>query len=373
MKLYLDCIVFNLQKAGGISVYWYELLKRLFLNHQDITLVDCDRSKNIFSNKLDNLNSQSINNKFIKISRYLPVLVDDSADIFHSSYYRYAKNKNSANIITVYDFIYEKFRKGISKSVHIWQKKNAIRKADGIVCISQSTMDDLFYYYPEVKKEKARVIHLGISDEFKPLTEANITNLETGANLADNKLIYAEFKPFIEKKFVLFLGGRGKHKNFNLVVDALSELKDYVLVVAGGPKMEQNEFELLARLKNRYFVLGTIDNKKLNFLYNSAYCLAYPSSYEGFGIPVIEAMFANCPVITTNKSSLSEVAGNAGLTMERIDKEDFIYQISRLEDTAFRKKTIELGRQHSMSFSWNKCYNETCEFYKYIWENKNRP
>ena len=127
MKIVYDNIIYALQKAGGISVYWSELSKR-------ITQYDVDfygyESDNIFYNK-QNIKQKKESSLPIKLVRYLSFQKRlPKGTIFHSSYYRIAKQKDVANIVTVYDFTYEKYCSGLARYVHSWQKKRAINKSD---------------------------------------------------------------------------------------------------------------------------------------------------------------------------------------------------------------------------------------------------
>ena len=119
-------------------------------------------------------------------------------------------------------------------------------------------------------------------------------------------------------------------------------------------------------LQKDYFHYQGISAEDLNILYNNAFCLLYPSSYEGFGIPVLEAMRAGCPVVSTNLSSIPEVAGDAGLLVNNIKVEEFVKEIEKLEDNEFRDKIIAKGLEQSKKFSWDRCFEETFEFYKEV-------
>jgi mannosyltransferase len=105
-------------------------------------------------------------------------------------------------------------------------------------------------------------------------------------------------------------------------------------------------------------------------LYNHAFCLLYPSSYEGFGIPLVEAMKCGCPVVTTNTSSIPEVLGGAGLMVDHIDEHAFVQKIKSLENTAFRGENIEKGYRQARRFSWDTCCQETLAFYGQTYKKK---
>ena len=170
LKIIYDNIIFSLQKAGGISVYWYELIKRL-QNKNNVLFFE-KNNENIFSKNL-NIKTHIESRLPIKILRYLPFLKNlPEKYIFHSSYYRVSLQKNVLNIVTVYDFTYEFFRRGVAKTIHSLQKGFAINNADGIICISENTKKDLLKFYPNVDEEKVKVIYNGVVDEFKRLKKS---------------------------------------------------------------------------------------------------------------------------------------------------------------------------------------------------------
>lgn len=357
MQIFYDNIIFSLQKAGGISVYWYELLKR---STNEFVFCFETKNENIFGQKL-NIFSKKERNLSIKILRYLPFTKKlPSQSIFHSSYYRTIFQKDVAKIITIYDFTYEIYCGGLQRFIHSFQKKIAIQNADGIICISNSTKNDLFKFLPNTPNDKVRTIHISASEEFYPLDKIRI-------NLEETK-----FENLKDKKIILYVGDRkSSYKNFILAVETTSLLVNHMLVSVGGGNITEKETALLDRqLKNRFVHFSNITSSELNLLYNIAFCLLYPSSYEGFGIPIIEAMKAGCPVVSTDFSSIPEIAGDAALLVDKIDVENFVQKIKELENPNVREKLIEIGLRQAELFSWDKCFDETHAFYKEIWDKK---
>ena len=350
MKIYYDNIIFSLQKAGGISIYFYELLKRV--NKDNCIFLKSGEENNIFYEKL-NLEKQEINLKRklpLSISRYFNVnILLDEKSIFHSSYYRTCKSKNAINITTVHDFTYEKYSKGIKKWIHHFQKKKAVLNSNGIICVSENTKKDLLKYIPKAAKKNIAVIYNGVSEEFFP-----IKNDETEL-----------FRILSSEEYIVYVGDRSSYKNFNIAIAVLSELKSYKLLIVGGPPLcDQERKKLNDALRGNYEHLRGVSIEDLNRIYNNAFCLLYPSSYEGFGIPIIEAMKAGCPVVAAKISSIPEVAGNAGLLVERIETSTFVSQIKVLENVEIRKTYIEKGILQATKFSWDKMYLEQINFYK---------
>lgn len=348
MRIYLDNIIFFLQKSGGISVYWYELERRALATHDDLTVVEPgDRHNNIFRKQLNIpeeviVSESRLWQKWLRYSA-LSITLPERA-IVHSSYYRISTRRNAVNIVTVHDFTYERFRSGPAKWIHTLQKRRAIRYADGIICISENTKRDLLKFFPDMQGKKIKVIYNGVSDLFRPGTG---TDLSAG-----------------DPPYILYVGDRkAPYKNFAIAVDVLNRLKGYHLFIVGSV-LSQEETSLLSdRLGGRYRHYANISSEALNDLYSRAFCLLYPSSYEGFGIPVVEAMKAGCPVVAANRSSIPEVAGEAALLVDSIVPESFLEAIRLLEEDETRKACIAKGITQAEKFSWDQCFQETMAFY----------
>jgi mannosyltransferase len=363
-KVLLDNIIFNLQEYGGVSNYWFNLLKKSLENNYIFYFEDnyINRNINYYRSliKIPEVFFIKDKNKIpLKIKRYLSIKnIDKSCNVFHSSYYRYAKG-NIKNVITVYDFMYEKFlnKYNLKRVVHSLQKYLAIKNSNYIISISKNTLDDMLKYFPEFKNKKMRVIYLGINDDFYPVEKKNDFTIIQNHKLYDNSYFF-------------YFGNRRGYKNFVLLIKAYSNLiknnKNIPkLIVAGGGSFNKEEMKLLREKEvlTNTLKLKKIDNNELNLLYNYCSGFIYPSLYEGFGMPVLEAMQAGAPVICSNSSSIPEVAGEAAIYIDPYNVFELEKALLGLLDNNARKDLIYLGHKQSRKFSWDKMYRETLEVY----------
>lgn len=348
-ELIFDNIIYSLQKAGGISAYWSELSFHLINKVESFNFYGCP-NENIFAkNIVVNVNKES--GISCKILRYLYFRKKLSkGSVFHSSYYRVTNQKNVVNITTVHDFTYEYYRKGLARFVHSWQKSRAINKSDGIICISQNTKKDLLKFYPHINEDKISVIYNGVSSDYFNLDEPSA-------------YLTHELSQLKNKKYIVYVGDRSSYKNFRIAIEVVNKLKDYHLVIVGGGELSKSEIESLSV---EYYHFKNVASSALNVIYNNAFCLLYPSSYEGFGIPLVEAMQAGCPVVSTNISSIPEVVGNAALLVDKVESTSFVTEIIKLADPKCRKLMVLRGLEQATNFSWEKCASETLNFYKKI-------
>lgn len=351
-RVILDNIVFSLQRAGGISVVWENIIKAL----QDSRMYyECyeypGHELNIFRQKMNSFNVVEKKPLSMFLERYSNLKINNKEPfIFHSSYYRICSNSNAINVTTVHDFTYEKFGHGMSAFVHKMQKFYAIRHSDYIVCISKNTKDDLLKFMPDINPNKIRIIYNGVSNDYYPINTNRWDELG---------------------EYVVFVGSRQSYKNFRFTVEAIKDTI-YNLVIVGSSLNDEEIYFLNKTLGDkRYKCVGYLSNKELNELYNQAYCLAYPSIYEGFGIPVIEAQKAGCPVIAYNASSIPEIIGPTPLLLNKYSIEDFHSKLNLLKNISIRKNIVKSGLENSRKFSWVKMGQQYVNLYNEI-INSNR-
>lgn len=281
------------------------------------------------------------------LGRYRPVRSGEGCDIFHSTYYRLPIKKSCSVVTTVHDYTYERYSTGLRKAVHSWQKNKAIRGADKIICVSESTRRDLLEFSGHQNEQNVVVVHNGVSSEYFPLLDRVVRNQ------------------------VLFVGARGGYKNFLNTVHAITSIGGVTLLCVGGGKFTASELAVLnKKLPGRFSHAGFITNEQLNVEYNRSMCLVYPSLYEGFGIPVLEAMRAGCPVIAVNTSSIPEVAGSAAILLDRGDVDEIRAAVDFFYVTKNRDDYIGRGLIQSSKFSWDKTYSETVAVYEQLLARK---
>lgn len=344
-NLLLDNIVFSLQKSGGISIVWTNLLCELIKNNIVFKCVEYEDNINMYRENLKILPELILPQKKwgLVIKRYCSPRINlDAPSIFHSSYYRTVSHPLVKNVTTVHDFTYEYFATGPRAWIHRWQKFKAIRNSDRIVCISKNTRDDLIRFLPDISPSKITVIYNGVSDDYYP-------QIASHRELSD---------------CLMFVGARGGYKNFDFAVEIAAQSR-MRLLICGAPLNESEKHLLISKLgSSGYISRIRPSNKELNEYYNSVYALLYPSSYEGFGIPVLEAQKAGCPVLALNASSIPEIIGKEYPKLDRLAVSDAVSLLSVFDNATTRSEIVLNGIQNAKKYSWAKMGLEYIELYK---------
>lgn len=356
MKINFDGQIFGLQKYGGISRYIIDLANSIKENY---TKYNCDILSFISINEY--LKNSAYFDTLIRIKKPIPKSTRiihwlnviylfikshlSKQDIIHltfySSLFQIFKPKCKKLIVTVYDFT-DEVDPSVNNPRAINDKLITLKAADLIICISHNTQKDLKNLYPQYAG-KSIVIHFGYSSLKKKIAKNYLQDLPI---LGD---------------YILFVGQRGRYKNFELLYNSYLDLnRTNLTLVAFGPEPSKEEKILYQKVK---FVSGN-DELLANF-YKKARCFIFPSSYEGFGIPSLEAMEMECPIIIPNSSCFPEIVGDAGLYFECGNKKDLASKLNEiLDNESLRNSLIIKGKKRFKEFTYERCAKETIAAYE---------
>jgi glycosyltransferase involved in cell wall biosynthesis len=239
----------------------------------------------------------------------------------------------------------------------------SLRRADLVIAVSENTKKDIMDRY-SVPGSKIRVVRAGIGEMFRKLSEEE----------RRGKIESVTGKYGIKKKFILAAARITPRKNFVRLVRAFKILKDdgkidgQLVIVGGEGWLYKDVFKEVSSqgLEEDVIFCGYIPQKDLIYLYNAASVFVYPSLYEGFGMPILEAMSCACPVVASNTSSIPEVCGNAAILVDPVDIEEIADAINRIfNDTrGIRQEMIDKGLDHVKHFSWGKTAKDTLRIYE---------
>lgn len=275
-----------------------------------------------------------------------------SPDIVHETYYsdRALAPKSSKIVVTVYDMVHEKFNGGyLSTDKTGSNKAMAVARADHVICISENTKKDLIELL-DIRPEKISVIYLGC--------ELGCASPEKNSE-------------GIQEPYILYVGNRDRYKNFSRLLQAYANSRwlkrNFKLVCFGGPPFAGSELQEFQRLgiPQAYVVRMEGDDTVLARLYASAAAFVFPSLYEGFGLPPLEAMVYGCPVVCSDCSSIPEVVGQAGEYFDPTDVHSIAAALDKvLGSPEYASELIRKGRQQVKLFSWDRCAQSTLNAYR---------
>ena len=284
-----------------------------------------------------------------------PLIERFAPDLVHETYYAAGgvAPRSAKVVLTVYDMIHERFPEYFSiASPTRREKALAVARADHVICISDQTKLDLIEFLG-VSPAKISVVHLGFS-----LTATPQATVDGGA---------------LSGQFVLYVGARSGHKNFVGLLHAYADsqlLKDeFDLVCFGGGELTAKERELIKELGIPAEKVRQVSGNDglLGRYYQAARAFVYPSMYEGFGIPPLEAMSFGCPVICSNTSSIPEVVGDAAVQFDPANYESMQKAIENVVgNDKLRKNLIQKGNDRLGCFSWERCARETLDVYRRV-------
>lgn len=349
MRVLYDYQKFSTQRAGGITRYFAELFRHFSPDVEPV--VSLKYNRNIYISGADSLFLRHVRDYDFRIRgrKFLVAAVDmvnkayseydiarQEYDIFHPTYYGcyfFGKVKKPV-VVTIHDMIQEIYPDDFGAEVRR-QKKRQILEADHVIAVSRNTRNDILTLYPEVDPSKVSVIYHGTS--FRDLEP--------------------EDGPW-PQRYLLFVGRRDAYKNFLPFIGAVKPVLDRhrdLMVVCAGDPLTRHEHRALSDsgLESRVKVFRPTDAQLLS-LYMKAEAFVFPSIYEGFGLPILEAFRAGCPVCLSDASCFPEVAGDAALYFTPGDSESVCDAVSKcLEDKYLCSELVRRGRKRLEMFDWD--------------------
>ncbi|MEZ0609312.1 glycosyltransferase family 4 protein [Fibrella sp. WM1] len=366
MTIFFDHQTFSLQEFGGISRYFSELINGINQRTQHSAYLSAHYTNNAYAHDLQLARRWFFPNTALpkkipllyRLNKALSTydLLTQSYDLIHATYYdpyflQFARQRPT--VVTFLDMIHERFSDQFAElsadRVITSRKREVAKRASHIVAISESTKADIVDLFG-TDPAKISVIYLGSSFEVST-TPLSLKTTNTTA------------------PYLLFVGHRGYYKNFDPFLDAVAPLlkqNGLRVVCAGGGNFSKTELAHIHALGLAGLVTQQpINDQLLRQLYSDAVAFVFPSLYEGFGIPVLEAFSCDCPCLISDQSSLPEVGGDAVLYFNPNDADSIRAGVNQLlSDSTLRLKLIEKGRQRVAGFSWQRTVVETTALYE---------
>lgn len=353
MKVSFEASIYSGQTRGGISRIFNEVIPRLceypqldtsLILFQDSlqSLPYHERLKIINFSKINRiLRPRSFWKNYYEIAAHI-FLKHTTKSILHTTNYRTFNHWNGRIITHVYDMIFEKlpeYYQGKDSDYYRQLKKTAILKADKLICISRSTSNDLEEVFPSTKG-KTVVVPIACGDVFKQIKSDDIP-----------------WKHKTSVPFFLYVGERKGYKNFAEVIRAYSSWKfsNEFMIYVVGPDFSQEELDQLSSLDliNRVQLIKNVDDIALCYLYNQASALLHPSKYEGFGIPLIEAMSCGCPIIASSIPTTHEIADDVPVYFSPGQLESLISAFDQITSNKQQELRIMKGLSYVKRYSWD--------------------
>lgn len=346
--------MFELQTVGGVSRYWSETIARFDSSARDIAYLEGPGvMRNVFRREMT-LKKKVIAETGTDTVRRL-IGPKESCDVFHSSYYRIS-HRARANVVTIHDFMNEMFPSRLADRILALQKKRACRHADAITVVSGRTRQDLLRLYPFVDPGRVYVTHNGVDPEFYP--EQCLVPFDIGE---------VSLSP---RGYFLYVGTRGYCKNFPYVLKVLAEARQQglmlPLVIVGGGALSDKELAEAARLRtprSALIQLSSLPNASLRKLYSNCLTLLIPSTYEGFGLPAVEAARCGALVLAARGSALDEIVGETEYAFDLTLADEPARVLALGLDNARAESERARLQERSTMFDWDASAKKLMEIY----------
>ena len=361
-KVLYDGMIFHRQKAGGINRYFEKLIDYLPESVEPSMTLSRFPNQNFPKSERLKLFIESFNlpkpfrkvSRAIRASRLELVRKNIAPDLIHATYYDtlggFEKISNGPPfVVTVHDMTHEKFPNLLDRhGRHAELKKRAIKKADAIICVSHHTKCDLLELFPECESRTRVIYHA----------------TELGDVLPNDTM------PKPNRPYVLYVGSRSRHKNFDGLLRAfriaISRDDELQLRTVGSEFSKEEKHQILDLGLDKHLINhGIVDDRQLAQLYRRSLCFVYPSFYEGFGLPLLEAMSCETPVLAANNSCIPEVVRDAALLFDPNSKTDLADALTFMfRNPCVREQLVKEGRTRCREFSWEKSAWETLKAYE---------
>ncbi|WP_229311128.1 glycosyltransferase family 4 protein [Larkinella soli] len=361
IKVLFDHQKFTTQKYGGISRYFANILQFI----KDTPDMDYELgvlyAKNHYLHNEHLLLNNNLGDLLLKQRSKPPYFINekycnyllssDNFDVFHPTYYDpyFLKNLKKPLVVTIHDLTYERLPEYFwAEDPLTYQKRLNLERADKIIAISNTTKKDLLRYY-EVDESRIEVIYHG---------------METDAPFVTRPVAH------LPKHYLLYVGDRSGYKNFYLFMNAFKQLSsvypDLHLILTGGgnPGIADREFIHRLKLGDKVRHINATD-EELNYLYQNAALFVYPSLHEGFGLPILEAYKAGCPVLLSDTECFREIGADAALFFSPHAVDDLISVITGfLSDSEKRRELVRKGTQRLGDFTLKESMEKTLDIYR---------
>ena len=297
-----------------------------------------------------------------ELTRFAWHLWRDRLDLFHATHYVIPPLARARAVVTIHDIIHVLYPQFLpNRAALLYARvmiRRALKRADRILTVSYNSKRDLVDYFG-IAPARIEVVYNGVAPRF----HADVPRAERDRVVA---------KYGLPRPYLLFLGGEKPHKNVRNVIRAFAEARreralPHALVLAGPMPKNRNRVEALIAaldLEARVHRPGVVPEEDLPGLFAGAEAFLYPTLYEGFGLPVIEAMACGVPVLTSSTSALQEVAGGYAYLVDPMDVDAIARGIVALAtDPRRRAEFAELGKRRARDFSWDRAAEQTLKIY----------